>query len=90
MLWPGLAWLWRRYHMLCTSGFMADVIWRHVDTLQRRHCIVVRRLTPLLRRIGRVVSQRTAGAMTKRIRHARCAGGGACNALLPCTHRCVA
>jgi len=36
-----------------------------------------------MRRIGCVVSQTTAGAETRRVHHARGAGGGACNAPLP-------
>ena len=39
-----------------------------------RHCIALRKLTPLLRRIGCVVSERTAGTETRWVNRARCAG----------------
>ena len=54
-----------------------------------RHCVVVRRLTPLLRRSGRVVSRTMTGAEKKRLRRARGAEGEACNAplTLPCLDR---
>jgi len=49
-----------------------------------RHCVVVRRLTSLLRHIGCVVSETTASVKTGRVHRERGAGGGACNAPLPC------
>ena len=47
----------------------------------------LRRITPLLRRIGCVVSQTTAGAETGRVHRAVGCGGGACSAWL---HGCSA
>jgi len=47
---------WRRWDTLCTSGFTDDVIFAHhrpygdMSIPLQRHCVVVRRLTPLLRR----------------------------------------
>jgi len=51
-----------------------------------RHCVVVRRITPLLRRIGWVMfhRRRTAGAETRRVHRARGGGGGACSGPLLC------
>ena len=49
-----------------------------------RYCVVVRRLTPLLRGIGCDVSWTTASAETWRVHRERGAGGGACNASSPC------
>jgi len=60
--------LWRLSDRLYTSGFMDDVIFAlilewtiHMEVCRYRcsewrHCVVVRRLTSLLRRIGCVVS----------------------------------
>jgi len=67
-----------------------DLLPSYFDTCFLPHCrratvegvIVVRRVTPLLRDIGCVVSQTTAGAETRRVHRARGAGGAACNA--PC------
>ena len=52
---------------LCTSGCIDDVMGGHTRACQYRcsewrHRVVVRRLTPPLRRIGRVLSQTTADA----------------------------
>ena len=41
-------------------------------------------ITSLLRRIGCAVSQTTVGTETRRVHCAKGAGGGACNAPLPC------
>ena len=42
---------------LMTSCFpIMGPIWRHFDTVQRRRCIVVRRLTPLLLGVGCILS----------------------------------
>ena len=51
-----------------------------------RHCVVVRRITPLLRRIGWVMfhRRRTAGAETRRVHRARGGGGAACSGPLLC------
>ena len=61
----------------------------HVNACRYRcsewcYCVVVRRLTPLLRRIGCVASETTAGSETERVLRARGSGGGACNAPLRC------
>jgi len=73
----------RRYDTLCISGFIDDVILGPVEACrksQRRHCSVVRRLTPLLFGVGCVLSQTPAGAKTGRVYHARVAGIKACDA----------
>jgi len=49
-----------------------------------RHCVVVRRLTPLLRRIGCILFYTIVGAETRRASRAGGDGGGVCNAPLPC------
>ena len=51
-----------------------------------RHCVVVRRKTPLLRRICSVVSYTTAGTETRRVRLVRvpAAWTGTCNSLYSC------
>ena len=79
--------------MLCISEFMDYVIYadnRHTEVCwyccsEWRHCVVARRLTPLLRRIGCVVSWTTAGAETTRVYRASVpvAGSRACNPPLP-------
>ena len=48
---------WRCCDMSCTSGLVDDVIFAHNETYRHRcsdwrHCAVVRRITPLLHRIG--------------------------------------
>ena len=65
--------LWQCYDMVRTSGFMNDVIFAHngpgryvdTDALSETNCVVVRSLTPLLRRIGHVVCLTTADAKTR-------------------------
>jgi len=46
---------------------------------ERSHCVVVRRLTSLLRCIDRVVSETISGAETRRVYRADGDGFGACN-----------
>jgi len=84
---------WLRCDTSFTSGFMDVVKFArngpYADMsipLQRlaslRRCVVVRRLTPLLRRIGCVVLDDGWRRNYRRVRRARGDGGGACNAPL--------
>jgi len=90
----GSVFLRQRCVVLCTSGFMDGLIFAHrgpyggmsipLPRVTWRHRVVVRRITPLLRLIGCVVSQ-TAGAETRRCHRARGAGVAACNSPLLCS-----
>jgi len=69
--------------VLCITSHLHTI--RHVEASwwrcsERRHCIFVRRLTPLQRRNGCVVFWTMTGAETRRVHRARGVGGGACNA----------
>ena len=70
-------WMTSYLHIMDTRRRRVD---RYCCRESLRHYVVVCRLTPLLRRIGCVLSWTTAVAETRRLHRARGAGGGACNA----------
>jgi len=79
----GLLLHWRRCDMLCTSGFMNDVIFAHNGPYGGMSTSMKRMTT--LPRTGCVMSQTTSsGTETRRVHCATGAGGGAYNAPLLC------
>ena len=88
--------LWQRCDTLCISGLWMTSYLHVMDYMEvrryrcreRSYCVVVRRLTPLLRSIGCLVCWTTGGAQTRRVHCARGFGGGACGAPLRCFNAC--